>query len=256
MISTLEPGKPPRLAFGSCRTSVGHDREGNDTHGVDSMRAYALAMAGLTEGEKLAWPDLMVFLGDQVYADETTKEMQEFISSRRDIDQPPGKELKDYEEYAHLYSLAWSDPANRWLLSTLPSTMIFDDHDIRDDWNTSQAWREEMEQTEWWHGRIVAGLASYWVYQHLGNLSADQRADDDLWQRVVTHEGDDELDLSEVLDRFAERVDQEPESYRWSYSRDINGSRLVVVDSRAARVLDGDDRRCSTRARWPGSTPS
>jgi hypothetical protein len=34
---------------------------------------------------------------------------------------PPGAELKDYEEYAHLYKLAWSDPANRWLLSTLPA---------------------------------------------------------------------------------------------------------------------------------------
>ena len=46
VISTLKVGKPPRLAFGSCRTSVKHDRKGNRTHGVDSMRAYALAMAG------------------------------------------------------------------------------------------------------------------------------------------------------------------------------------------------------------------
>ena len=244
VISTLKVGKPPRLAFGSCRTSVKHDRKGNRTHGVDSMRAYALAMAGVTDtGERLPWPDMIVFLGDQVYADETTEEMQEFISSRRDIDEPPGKELKDFEEYSHLYSLAWSDPANRWLLSTLPSTMIFDDHDIRDDWNTSASWREEMEQTEWWHGRIVAGLASYWVYQHLGNMSAKERADDEIWQRVASHDGPDELDLTEVLDSFADRVDKEPESYRWSYSRDINGSRLVVVDSRAARVLEHDDRQ-------------
>ena len=79
----------------------------------------------------------MLFLGDQVYADETSDAMREFIASRRDIDEPPGEELKDFEEYAHLYQLAWTDPANRWLLSTLPSAMIFDDHDIRDDWNTS-----------------------------------------------------------------------------------------------------------------------
>jgi hypothetical protein len=244
VVSTLEPDKPPRLAFGSCRTSVSHDRSGNRSHGVDAMRAYALAMAGVTEtGDRLRWPDLVVFLGDQVYADETSEEMQEFISSRRDIDEPPGKELKDYEEYAYLYSLAWSDPANRWLLSTLPSTMIFDDHDIRDDWNTSVTWREQMERTDWWHGRIVAGLASYWVYQHVGNLSAGERAEDEIWQLVAAHEGDEELDLSEVLDRFADRVDQQPASYRWSYSREINGSRLVVLDSRAARVLEHDDRQ-------------
>ena len=93
-------------------------------------------------GDEVRWPDLVLFLGDQVYADETTEEMQEFIESRRDIEEPPGTELKDYEEYAHLYRLAWTDPANRWLLSTVPSAMIFDDHDIRDDWNTSLAWKQ------------------------------------------------------------------------------------------------------------------
>ncbi len=168
------------MAFGSCRTSVTHDEAGNKLHGVDALRAYALRMAGVTDGSheddpdpgrEIRWPDLVLFLGDQVYADETTEEMKQFISSRRDIEQPPGKELKDWEEYAHLYRLAWSDPANRWLLSTLPTAMIFDDHDIRDDWNTSLEWKQEMERTSWWHGRIVAGLGSYWVYQHLGNMT-------------------------------------------------------------------------------------
>ncbi len=49
--------------------------------------------------------------------------------------------------------------------------MIFDDHDIRDDWNTSDTWRRQMDDQPWWRNRIRAGLASYWVYQHLGNLS-------------------------------------------------------------------------------------
>ena len=55
--------------------------------------------------------------------------------------------------------------------------MIFDDHDIRDDWNTSLDWKQEMEATTWWHERVVAGLASYWVHQHLGNLSPAERAE-------------------------------------------------------------------------------
>ena len=238
-IATLDSDKPLRLAFGSCRTSVPHDEAGNRTHGVDSLRAYALAMAS---GSDLRWPDLVAFLGDQVYADVTSKQMQEFIRARRDIDAPPGEELKDYEEYAHLYFLAWSDPANRWLLSTLPSAMIFDDHDIRDDWNTSLSWRSEMEATSWWHGRIVAGLASYWVYQHLGNLSPTARAEDVIWQQVASHEGDAELDLSEALDTFADRADQDPTSYRWSFCRDLGESRLLMVDSRAARDLTPERR--------------
>ena len=252
LIPTLDQAKPLRMAFGSCRTSVSHDAQGNKTHGVDALRAYALRMAGETDtsadedpdpGDEVRWPDVVLFLGDQVYADETTKEMQEFIESRRDIEQPPWKELKDYQEYAHLYQLAWTDPANRWLLSTVPTVMIFDDHDIRDDWNTSQQWKDEMEATSWWHGRIVAGLASYWVYQHLGNMTPSERAEDEIWQRIDGHEGADEIDLSDVLDEFADRADQKPESYRWSYAREYGDqARLVVVDSRAARVLDPDNR--------------
>lgn len=75
----------------------------------------------------------MLFLGDQVYADITSEAMQVFSRGRRENSEPPRKELADFAEYAHLYALAWTDPANRWLLSTLPSAMIFDDHDIRDD---------------------------------------------------------------------------------------------------------------------------
>ena len=239
VIATLKPGKPLRMAYGSCRTSVPHDEAGNRAHGIDALRAYALAMAS---GGGVAWPDLVVFLGDQVYADLTSEQMQDFIRARRDIGSPPGEELKDYEEYAHLYNLAWSDPANRWLLSTLPSAMIFDDHDIRDDWNASLSWKKDMEATSWWHERIVAGLSSYWVYQHLGNLSPRERHQDAIWQRIAQHRGEAELDLTADLDGFADRADHAPESYRWSYCRDFGDTRLIVVDSRAARNLAPEDR--------------
>ncbi|MFB0836300.1 alkaline phosphatase D family protein [Arthrobacter halodurans] len=238
-INTLHPDRRLRMAFGSCRTSVPHDQRGHRTHGVDAMRSYALALAS---GDEADWPDLALFLGDQVYADVTSEEMKDFIRARRDIEEVPGPELKDYEEYAHLYRLAWSDAANRWLLSTLPSAMIFDDHDIRDDWNASQSWRRKMEATSWWHGRIVAGLGSYWIYQHLGNLSPDQRAEDELWQMVAGHDGAAELDLTDALDALADRADRDPASYRWSYARDFGDVRLIVVDSRSARVLEPAER--------------
>jgi hypothetical protein len=239
VIATRAPGRRPQIAYGSCRTSVPHDRAGNRTHGVDSLRAFALAVADGSQPR----PDLLLFLGDQVYADSTTKEMQAFIRSRRDIHQEPGKELKDFEEYAHLYQLAWSDEANRWLLSCVPTAMVFDDHDIRDDWNASLDWKKKMEATSWWHERIVAGLASYWVYQHLGNLSPRERAADELWQQAAG--GPDTAaspDLTAALDEFADRCNEDPTSYRWSYSRDFDGSRLIVLDSRAARDLTPSDR--------------
>jgi hypothetical protein len=120
--------------------------------------------------------------------------------------------------------------------------MIFDDHDVRDDWNASLSWKKEMEATSWWHERIVAGLGSYWVYQHLGNLSPQERLNDAIWQRVVRHGSETELDLSAELDSFADRADQDPESYRWSFCRDFGDTRLIVVDSRAARNLAPENR--------------
>jgi hypothetical protein len=246
VIATLSPSRRLRMAWGSCRTSVDHDAAGNRTHGVDAMRTFALA---LSEDASLR-PDLILLLGDQVYADMTTEAMQEFIRSRRDITEPPGKELKDYEEYAHLYRLAWSDDANRWLLSTVPSAMIFDDHDVRDDWNASLDWKKQMEATSWWHGRIVAGLASYWVYQHLGNLSPAERAEDEIWRLLLAHSGPDEPDLTDALDAFADRVDREPRTYRFSYRRDLGDIRLVVVDSRAARDLTPTARALVDSTEW------
>ncbi|TPG13985.1 alkaline phosphatase family protein [Pedococcus bigeumensis] len=239
-IRTLLRSEPTRMAFGSCRTSEPHDAKGNAISGVDALRAYAYHLSR-RERDGKDWPHLVLFLGDQVYADETSEQMQEFIASRRSLEVPPGTELKNFEEYSHLYWLAWSDPLNRWLLSTLPSAMIFDDHDIRDDWNTSQSWKREINQTSWWHERIVGGLASYWVYQHVGNLSPEALAEDEVWQQVVAHAEEGaagELDLTRVLDDLADRVDRHPETYRWSYARDLGDSRLVVVDSRAARVLE------------------
>ncbi len=243
-IRTLRHSEPTRMAFGSCRTSVPHDAEGNASNGVDALRAYAHHLSRETTAES-AWPHLVCFLGDQVYADETSDEMRQFIAARRSLDEPPGPELKDFDEYAHLYRLAWSDPLNRWLLSTLPSTMIFDDHDIRDDWNTSQSWHREMNAKPWWHERIVGGLASYWVYQHAGNLSPEDLAEDEIWKLIAAHQdsgAEGELDLTEDLRTLAERVDRYPDTYRWSYSRNLGESRLIVVDSRAARVLQPDRR--------------
>ena len=252
-IRTLERRRPTRLLFGSCRTSEPHDREANRTHGVDALRATAVAIAA---GEQ-NWPDLVAFLGDQVYADLTSEAMQEFIKARRRLDEPPGEEIKDYEEYAHLYGLAWSDPANRWLLSTVPTCMIFDDHDIRDDWNTSWTWHERMNRTSWWHERLMGGLASYWVYQHIGNLSPAELAQDEVYRQVLAYAagpgasvasgesgvaGAAELDITEAVYDLVGRVDRHPEAYRWSYRRDLGDCRLVVVDSRAARVLEPDHR--------------
>jgi hypothetical protein len=126
-------------------------------------------------------------------------------------------------------------------MSTIGSSMIFDDHDVRDDWNTSHEWREDMQRTSWWRDRIVGGLSTYWIYQHLGNLSPDELRENELYQKVRTHGGD----VAGLLRDFAVHADAEADGAkgtRWSYRRDFGRTRLLMIDSRCGRIL-ADGRR-------------
>ena len=148
----------------------------------------------------------------------------------------PGYQVADFEEYCALYREAWSEPTVRWLLSVLPTIMVFDDHDVHDDWNTSAAWREEFRAKPWWPSRITGAYTSYWVYQHLGNLSPAELGRDNLWRRVLKDD-----DAAAVLRELALNADAQRDSVRWSVRRDFGRVRVVVIDSRSRRMV-GDDR--------------
>jgi phosphodiesterase/alkaline phosphatase D-like protein len=234
--------RPLRVVFGSCHWAA-PGPDGDDPAGPDALCALGRRIAADPDGA--ARPDVLLLLGDQIYADETSAATRAWLAGRRDTSKPPGDQVADYEEYTHLYDESWLDPEVRWLLSTVPSLMIFDDHDVIDDWNTSQAWREDIRATPWWQERIVSGLTSYWVYQHLGNLSPAELAPDARYAAVRATE-----DGTDALRAFATRADADPAQAHWSYRRDFGRVRLLMVDSRAARVLDEDHRAMLDRAEF------
>jgi hypothetical protein len=232
-IRTLSEDRPVHIAFGSCRYATAAAVPDNDHFEADSLACYARAIAPLGDG---SWPDALLLVGDQVYADETTAATQRRIRARRDITKGAGEQVADFEEYTWLYAESWADPDVRWLMSTVGTSMIFDDHDVRDDWNTSHLWREDMKRKAWWHERVVGALSSYWVYQHLGNLSPVELAENDLYQQVRAC-GDD---AEPLLREFAASADREADGAkgtRWSYRRDFGRVRLVMIDSRCGRIL-------------------
>ncbi|GAA2570370.1 alkaline phosphatase D family protein [Streptomyces lienomycini] len=222
-----------RVAFGSCRWAA-PPSGGKDKVGPDALDTLATRVAADPRGAR---PDVLLLLGDQVYADETSDATRQWLAGRRDLSEPPGDQVADYEEYTRLYYESWLDPEVRWLLSTVPSSMIFDDHDVIDDWNTSAAWLADMRATDWWQERLQSGLMSYWVYQQLGNLSPDELAADPLYAAVR-----ETADGTDALRAFTARADSDRASVRWSYRRDFGRTRLLMVDSRAARVLEEDHR--------------
>jgi hypothetical protein len=253
VVRTLDPSESLRIAFGSCRKAVPNEppwtlptsKDRKRGHGLDALAAYAERMLVLPRPQ---WPDCLLLLGDQVYADDTPPRFQEYARTRRDTSKPPGLGVADFEEYTFLYREAWAQlPIVRWLLSTVPSAMIFDDHDVHDDWNTSEAWVQMMRAKDWWQDRIVGGLMSYWLYQHIGNLAPRNLAKDELFNKIRA-----EREGSEALAAFADKADKAPEGdgTQWSYSREWGRTRLLVIDSRCGRVLQGERRDMLDEHEW------
>ncbi|MDQ7910906.1 alkaline phosphatase D family protein [Phytohabitans sp. ZYX-F-186] len=257
--------QPVRLVFGSCRETTQHATPRKLP--PDALDAYARRlMSGAVPA-----PDLLVLLGDQVYADIPSPAVKRLLSKARHSEHDhPEDEVVTYEEYTQLYLESWRDPEIRWLFATVPSAMIFDDHEIIDDWNSSASWRREVREQPWWPERISSGLASYWVYQHLGNLDPDQIAADPVYQKVMAAADD----ATDVLREFGTAVDSPPSpvrrlagspndeqgperheadgapGYQWSYALDLGRTRLVVLDNRCSRVLDPGHRAMLPPGEW------
>lgn len=219
-VITLRSDGDATIVFGSCREAKRHpdpdalvayatravqtarraqERVQERTQGEATGAAAAPLTAG-GRGERAAamghgeepLPDLLVLIGDQIYADE----------------------VWTFDEYAELYRHAWSEPHVRWLLSTVSTVMIFDDHEIHDDWNSSAAWLAEMRSRPGWEDHLRAGLESYWLFQHLGNDPTAPKLPDD-----------------------------------WSFTVDIGWTRLIMLDCRGSRQLEGE-RRMFPQAGW------
>ena len=276
---TLDRGRRVRLLFGSCRVaeprvparrsptrrslaraslarrgsgaSPSAARDEDPGHGPDALVACA---HGLRQTPRERWPDALLLIGDQVYADNPGPATRRFIELRRDPKVAPGYEVADFAEYCSLYREAWSEPSVRWLLSVIPTAMIFDDHDVHDDWNTSAAWCREYTAKPWWQARISGAYMSYWLYQHLGNLSPDELGKDELWRQI----GDcgAAADAAAVLAAHAVRADQRAPGVRWSFRRDFGRVRVVVIDSRSRRVLEPGKRRMTDETEWQWVTES
>ncbi|NED94608.1 alkaline phosphatase family protein [Phytoactinopolyspora alkaliphila] len=236
------PSDRLRLAFGSCRTIL--PEEDGDADRIDALREFAWRCA--SEGHE-ALPDVLVLLGDQVYADEGAPATRRFIRRRRTDDGPVGTQTHTFAEFAVLYREAWSDPAVRWLLSCVPTLMIFDDHEIIDNWNTSEPWLEEHQAKPWWRERVTNGLAAYWIYQHLGNFLPEER-DADAAFAALRH-GDESVAF-DIFDTRATHGAHGTKGARWSYARELGPARLVILDSRDGRVLAGGQRHMLDDDEW------
>ena len=167
--------------------------------------------------------------------------------------------LMTFGEYAGLYLMAFSDttwpddlagptgdarsaealararaalPAVRRVLANVPTYMIFDDHDVTDDWNLTARWRERVHASPA-GGRIVANaLAAYWAFQGWGNDPC--RFGREFSDTILAHLAGGGQDAAARYDEVLWGFD------RWSFACPTTPV-TVCLDTRTQRAYDSPE---------------
>lgn len=165
-----EKGSIPNMAYASCtgfssnklmqktKDPYGMVRQLNERHGSN---AYHLMMMG----------------GDQVYADsmfDKVPALRDWLALRHEEkkDHPYTAEMEKGVEqfYRNLYIEWWSQPELKKLLATIPTLMMWDDHDIFDGWGSYDS---ELQRSPVYQGIFRSARRHFHLYQlHLAEEEA------------------------------------------------------------------------------------
>ena len=143
---------------------------------------------------------------------------------------PAGLDEKQQDMYAQeaelLDGFIADLPACRRVMAHLPTAMIFDDHDITDDWNLSLAWEQAAYEHPLSRRVIGNALIAYGINQAWGNRP-ETIASDILpaVRKALAEPGSEAHD-----DAITELLDYEGWDYQWPTSPP-----LIVLDTRTRR---------------------
>ncbi|HTK10086.1 MAG TPA: alkaline phosphatase D family protein [Ktedonobacteraceae bacterium] len=175
------PNAPLRIAYGSCRKLF--------NPADDTLSAYGDWLLEHEAERETLWPQALLMIGDQIYADELSPFVRDAF--------PAGQRVAlTFADFATLYRHAWTSTTGiRQLLAHVPSFMMFDDHEITNNWNLFSGWRaralrEGQEQL------LVDGMVAYWIYQGWGNLFCDEQTQHPLLtiMQQAAQSGEDALE--------------------------------------------------------------
>lgn len=172
-----------------------------------------------------------------------------------------GVHAADFAEYAALYEQAWGSQASRRVLAHLPSFMIFDDHEVTDDWNSDPGWLEmvhsDKDRLRYWPHTITDALCAYWMYQGWGNLAPERWADDPRVKILdeCRKQGRDALPelrrlvLTRSVEKTAPKVKPD-DKLDWHFELPTGSVPFVAVDLRTDREVNGSGGLSKARLDW------
>ncbi|MCF1428903.1 MAG: alkaline phosphatase family protein [Shewanella sp.] len=133
------------------------------------------------------------------------------------------------QEWQHLLEFKAGLIQVRRLLAHIPTYMIFDDHDITDDWNLTAKWEEAAYGHRFSRRIIGNALIGYTLFQALGNQPARFAAIRPQLDALLNEQG-------HVLDKqkHHDLIDTLLQFEQWHYSLETS-PKIVVLDTRTRR---------------------
>ena len=138
-------------------------------------------------------------------------------------------------------------PRVRRALANIPTYMVFDDHDVTDDWNITRAWRDRVHTSPLGRSVLISSLVSYALFQDWGN--DPKRYEGGPYRALLDQalaffpEGSPSgppVAVTEELGRMFALNQPDPEpapALKWHYTVDGPAHRVVVLDTRTRRVF-------------------
>ena len=159
------------------------------------------------------------------------------------------KGFKGFNEGARQVArYAAATPAVAQVLANTPTYMIFDDHEIADDWNLNGRWAARVYNREW--GRFVVrnGLMAYVLMQGWGNDPVHFTKDGEPGRKLLdaipaavkpgtapTDAVTADIDVLLGVDKPTAAV---PKRVRWNFSIKATDHSVVVLDTRTHRDVN------------------
>jgi phosphodiesterase/alkaline phosphatase D-like protein len=256
-----------RLAFGSCLKWRGGFAE---KKGANALSLFDAWMGEREQDRLTKWPSIMLLVGDQVYGDDITPwmhgDMKRHRKQRQKSGDPPiipteldgpfrspdaagigNMHAIDFEEYAHLYWATWAEKPTARVLANIPTYMMFDDHDVTDDWNITGGWFKQMLNTPGWTETLIDALVAYWVFQGWGNLHPVNAALDPR-NKILREAADRGTNAIEPLRTLilSRLESQAPNRLPWHYRLPTTSPPIFILDTRNDRELAIDEKDPAT----------
>lgn len=137
--------------------------------------------------------------------------------------------VKEQNDYLHAFHSTL--PEVRRLMANVPTYMMFDDHDVTDDWNITHSWYDAVRESALGRRIVSNALAACWAFQSWGN-DPDNFHKDMVWS-IQQHLRDEQDDAA-----IAERYDLHTWKNRgWGFSIPTFPP-IISIDSRTQRQYD------------------